>query len=368
MMEQPNLNKKPAVLHINLARGWRGGEQQTWLLMKELSRAGYRQGLCAYPSSPLAKRVEALDNVTVVLPRRCLLWPWSMGNWSAAHAHEGRGVYLAWWLKKVRGLPYVITRRMQQPPRPRVLTKAAYRDADALVGISSAACRALNSFVSNRQVHRVPSVHSGEQASPAAAAAIRSRYVEGPDSILIGHAGALVDSHKGQSFLIEACEHLRSNGIDVVCLFLGEGQDRPMLERMAGGHDWIHLPGHVNDIQDHLASLDIFAFPSLHEGLGSVLLEAMAAGCPVVASDVGGIPDIIQNEKTGLLVVPGNIASLVNALESLIADPNKRMTLPKKALATVNAEFSPQEMFLRYDELYSSISRLAADSCTAKSL
>lgn len=366
-MEQPNLDKKPAVLHINLARGWRGGEQQTWLLMKELSWAGYRQGLCAYPSSPLAERVKALDNVTVVLPRRCLLWPWGVGNWSAAHAHEGRGVYLAWWLKKARGLPYVITRRVQHPPKRRVLTNCAYRDADALVGISSASCRALKSFVPNRQIHRVPSVHSGEQASPGAASAIRRRYVEGPDSILIGHAGALVDSHKGQSLLVEACKQLRSNGLEVVCLFLGEGQDRPRLERMARGHDWIHLPGYVHDIQDHLASLDIFAFPSRHEGLGSVLLEAMAAGCPIVASEVGGIPDIIQSEKTGLLVPPGNVVSLVEALESLIAEPNTRRILPKKALATINTKFSPREMFLRYTELYLSLSGLSANSCAARS-
>ncbi|MEX0374845.1 glycosyltransferase family 4 protein [Spiribacter pallidus] len=347
---------KPAVLHINLARGWRGGEQQTWLLMKELSAAGYRQGLCGYANAPLAERVKILDNVTVVTPRRCSLWPWSVDQWSVAHAHEGRGVYLAWWLKKTLGLPYLVTRRMQHPPKPRLLTKAVYRDADALVGISSAACRALESFVPNRHVHCIPSVHSGEKASPAASAAIRQLYAKGPESILVGHAGALVDSHKGQTLLIKACEALRSDGFKITCLLLGDGRDRPVLEKMARGRDWVHLPGYVHDIQDHLSSLDVFAFPSRHEGLGSVLLEAMAAGCPVVATEVGGIPDIIQHQTTGLLVPPNDVVKLAEALRFLVSEPKKRTALSKNASKDVRDNFSVKKMFLLYQKRYTLIS------------
>jgi len=354
---------KPAVLHINLARGWRGGEQQTWLLMKELASAGHRQGLCAHPDSPLAGAVKALNDVTILPPGRCLRWPWGVGKWSLVHAHEGRGVYLAWWLKKTGRLPYVITRRMQHPPKPRPLTKAAYRDADALVGISSAACHALESFTSSCNVQLIPSVCSGEGASPSATVEIRQRYEKGADPILIGHAGALVDSEKRQSVLIEACEYLRRNGLNVICLLFGEGPDRPMLERMAEGCDWIHLPGHVENIQDHLASLDVFAFPSRHEGLGSVLLEAFAVGCPVVASDVGGIPDIIHNEETGLLVPPDDAVRLAEALSSLIENQEKRDRISKNAISSIKSNFSPQKMHLSYHKLYLSISNTVTEPC-----
>jgi len=93
-----------SILHINLARGWRGGEQQTWLLMKELAERGCRQGLCAYPDEPLAKAALDLEGVVGVSPRQCLLRPWSVGTWDVYHVHEGRGIYWAWWLRKLRGL------------------------------------------------------------------------------------------------------------------------------------------------------------------------------------------------------------------------------------------------------------------------
>jgi hypothetical protein len=117
---------KTRILHINLARGWRGGEQQTWLLIKELAKRGYQQGLCAYPEDPIAAAIRELEGVEVISPSVCLLTPWRLQHWDIVHAHEGRGVYLAWWLKQTRHLRYIITRRMQQPPKSRFLTRQAY--------------------------------------------------------------------------------------------------------------------------------------------------------------------------------------------------------------------------------------------------
>ncbi|MEX0450471.1 glycosyltransferase family 4 protein [Spiribacter sp. 218] len=352
-MGQPdNLEKKPAVLHINLARGWRGGEQQTWLLIRELSEAGYRQGLCGYADAPLVERVKALDNVTVVQPHLCFLWPWGAAQWSVAHAHEGRGVYLAWWLKKTLGLPYLVTRRMQHPPKPRVLTKAVYRGADALVGISSAACRALESFVPNREVNRIPSVYSGEKASPAAASAIRQWYVQGADSILVGHAGALVDREKGQSILIKACKQLRNIGYPIVLVLLGEGSDRGVFEQETRFCDWAHMPGHVDRVQDYFSAFDLFVFPSRHEGLGSVLLEAMAAKCAVVSTDVGGIPDIVRHNETGRLVPSGDADSLAAVIREAVDAENETKRMVANALSLVEQQFSAPAMASRYSTSY----------------
>jgi glycosyltransferase involved in cell wall biosynthesis len=343
---------KPAVLHINLARGWRGGEQQTWLLMKELARAGYRQGLCAYPDSPLAQAAKNLENLMIFSPGRCLRGPWALGDWDVAHAHEGRGVYLAWWISKIRALPYVITRRMQHAPKSRLLTRAVYRDAEALVGISTAACQALQRFLPGSGVERIPSVHAGETAATAAVKEIRTCYKGATDSILVGHAGALVDAHKGQSLLIDACSELRREGYPIVLVLMGEGPDREEFATLSAGRPWIHMPGEVAPINAYLRAMDIFAFPSRHEGLGSVLLEAMAAHIPIAAADVGGIPDIVRHNETGLLFPPNNAQALREAIHTLIIHPCKAQALAQRAASAVALDFSAERMAAKYRGIY----------------
>lgn len=346
---------KPSVLHINLARGWRGGEQQTWLLVKDLAESGYTQGLCAHPNEPLAKAVSTLNDIAILSPDRCLIRPFGIGRWGVTHAHEARGVYLAWWLKKLRQTPYLITRRMQQAPKSHLLTKAAYAQADALVGISSAACRGIKSFLPGANVLRIPSAHSGQLASLTAAQEIRARFSENSESILIGHAGALVDEDKGQSLLIKAAQALRADGYPVVLILLGEGRDRLIFEEAAQGYSWIHMPGQVSPIQDYLKALDFFVFPSRHEGLGSVLLEAMAVRCPIVASDVGGIPDLIEHNETGLLVPANSPDQLQHTIAYLIEDKARAKALAENGFQKAKTIFSSDNMSRAYMDCYAII-------------
>ena len=342
---------KPSVLHINLARGWRGGEQQTWLLMQELAGRGYRQGLCAYPDEPLAKAVRSLEGVSIFSPQQCLRRPWAIGTWDISHVHEGRGIYWAWWLKKLRGSKYVVTRRMQQAPKDRFFTRIAYKQADALVAISSAARAGLQAFCPDHHVHLVPSAHSGVTPISAATPAIRRKLMRDPSAILIGHAGALRDSHKGQRVLIDAGKQLRALAYPIELVFFGEGGDRNSLESAAHGLGWIHFPGHVEPIREYLGALDIFAFPSRHEGLGSVLLEAMMAEVPIVASRVGGIPDIVVDSVSGLLVEPGNADDLCSALAKVIDTPDLALQLSTEGRRVAGSMGSP-EMAHAYVTVY----------------
>ena len=345
------IERKPDVLHINLARGWRGGEQQTWLLMQELAGRGYQQGLCAYPDEPLAKAVRSLEGVAILSPQQCLRRPWTIGTWDISHVHEGRGIYWAWWLKKLRGTKYVVTRRIQQAPKDRFFTRLAYHQADALVAISSAARVGLQSFCPDHEIRLIPSAHSGITPTRTIASAIRKELMTDSTAILIGHAGALRDSHKGQCVLIDAGQRLRASGYTVELAFFGEGDDRTMLEGAAYGLDWIHFAGHVDPIQDHLGSLDIFAFPSRHEGLGSVLLEAMMAELPIVASRVGGIPDIVVDSVSGLLVEPGNADALGSALAVLIDTPELKCQLSAEG-RRIAESMGSREMAEAYVTLY----------------
>ena len=344
------------ILHFNLARGWRGGEQQTWMLMKELADQGYHQGLCAHPEGPLAQKVANEPwGVQVFSPAKILFNPQSASAFHIGHAHDGRGAYLAWRWGRGTKNPYVITRRMQDPPKKKFLTHRVYGSASALVGISSASCQGLKQFVNGHYVHHIPSAFSPVPDGFTAGEGLTTLPATHENTTVIGHAGALVDAHKGQKDLVVAVACLRQRGIPATLVLMGDGPDRPELERYAAHNSWLHVAGHVNPISSYVKAIDIFAFPSRHEGLGSVLLDVMLAGVPIVASDVGGIPDIVRHGETGLLTPPNNPKALETALAELINNPSRASSFAKAAHLAV-AGFSPSAMSASYKAIYSDLS------------
>jgi glycosyltransferase involved in cell wall biosynthesis len=118
------------------------------------------------------------------------------------------------------------------------------------------------------------------------------------------------------------------------------------------GLDNIIFEGFVDNVGDYLAAFDLFAFPSLQEGLGSILIDAMNAELPIVASDVDGIPDLIQNEENGLLVSPADSALLAEKLVCLYEDKELSARLASKAQSDSRRLFPPviTERYLR--EIY----------------
>lgn len=346
---------KPSVLHINLARGWRGGEQQTYLLIKELAAAGYRQGLCANVGELLAADVKNIPGVAIHSPGECLRGRDMARRYDIAHAHEARAVYLAWWLKLTQKVPYIITRRMQQPPKRRVLTKSAYKNASALIGISSAACESVKRFCSGKAVKKIPSAHSNLEPDLKVSKEIRSRWKTNSNTVIIGHAGALKDSHKGQSVLIEAGLHLKKTGANFKIVFLGDGPDRNRLEKKSEELDFVQFEGHVTQIENYIAAMDLFVFPSHHEGLGSVLLDVMSLGVPIIATRVGGIPDIITNE-TGTLVDPNSANQIEGVIHDFMLFRERYFAIARKAKANSIA-MSPSKMAEKYMSVYGAVNK-----------
>ena len=111
------------------------------------------------------------------------------------------------------------------------------------------------------------------------------------------------------------------------------------------------------DIPYCLALMNIYVQPSRFEGVPNSVLEAMASGLPVVATDVGGVQEVVQNGKTGLLVDPDNDTQLIEAIESLIAIADKRRALGALALKRVTSRFSIQKMVSDYEHLYGELVR-----------
>jgi glycosyltransferase involved in cell wall biosynthesis len=135
----------------------------------------------------------------------------------------------------------------------------------------------------------------------------------------------------------------------------GRGEEEDGLRTLAGRHgisDRVHLLGYRADIPDILAAADIFAMPSLSEGLPLALIEAMFAGSAVVASAVGGIPDALVDGREGLLVPPGDPVALGTALERFLKSPPLRGSHGAAAQRRAEAEFTTGRMADQYEEIY----------------
>ncbi len=161
--------------------------------------------------------------------------------------------------------------------------------------------------------------------------------------VTIACIGRLVPE-KGQSLLIEAVGALRDAGTEVRLVLVGDGPQRDGLERLvdaSGLRDRVEFRGAVahTEIERILHAADIFCLPSFAEGVPIVLMEAMAMELPVIACQVMGIPELIQDDVTGRLVRPGSRDALVDALSALAADPDRRAALGRAARQRVAAEF-----------------------------
>ena len=160
---------------------------------------------------------------------------------------------------------------------------------------------------------------------------------------------------KGHSILIEAYEHVVPDVVDSTLLIIGEGQERSALERLMrieGVSGSTHLLGHVMDAQRYLKAFDIFVLPSRSEGFPYVLLEAGRAGVSVVATNVGGIPEVITDDTTGVLVSYGDRVALTQALTSLALDTTRRERLGKALQEHIQKDFSITQMVEKTFSLY----------------
>jgi glycosyltransferase involved in cell wall biosynthesis len=339
----------PLIAHINLARGFRGGERQTELLIRCLAAGGWRQRLVARRRELLAESLEGLDNLEVMpVAGNVIDAAHRLRGAALVHVHEARALQAAFLNHAFGGARYVVTRRVQQGPTRHWINRLMYRRAARIIVLSEAIGSSLIALDATLRFRVIPSAASELPSDPQRVSEIRGRFGNG---LLVGHVGALVDSHKGQRQILAVAREFARLAPDVNFLMVGGGRDEPALREEAQGLRRVHFAGQVEDVGNYLAAFDIFLYPSRHEGLGSILLDAMAFGLPVVATRVGGVPEIVQHGVNGLLCEVDDIAGLTAALLTLRADPDLR-----RRMARANREramsFSPRVMTERYMQIY----------------
>jgi sugar transferase (PEP-CTERM/EpsH1 system associated) len=187
-------------------------------------------------------------------------------------------------------------------------------------------------------------------------AARRASHGYAADDIVVGTVGRL-DPVKNQAALIEMLEALRATQPRLRLVIAGDGPERNTLARQVDGArlgDRASLLGQRDDIPDVMRTFDIFVLPSLGEGMCNTILEAMAAGLPVVATSVGGNPELVADGVTGTLVPPRDADALASAVTRYAADERLRAEHGAAGRRRVLAEFTLERMAERYMDLYES--------------
>jgi glycosyltransferase involved in cell wall biosynthesis len=239
----------------------------------------------------------------------------------------------------------------------RMIDRATFRWSDAVVCCSEAVRRSVSACLgapADRQTIIPFGVDAGQFAMTDRAAPAELGLDDGGP--IVGTVCRLVEPKKGLSVLLQAMALLKRSGGDRGChlLIVGDGPARASLEslsRRLGLGDAVRFIGSRRDIPRILPLLDLFVPPSLYEGFGIAILEAMAAGKPVVATTAGGIPEFVPAGETGLLVEPGNVAALAEAIGSLLGDPERARQMGRRGRIRVLEHFQMSTVVRRHEQV-----------------
>lgn len=198
-------------------------------------------------------------------------------------------------------------------------------------------------------------VPNGVQPAPLIGRAEARRLLSDPPSPVVGCVGSL-RPHKGQSVLLRAFASLPDERRAGSLVLVGEGPERPRLERLArelGIADRLRMPGERADVRRLLAGFDLLVAPSIgREGLGVAVLEGMDAGLPVIASRVGGLPEVVADGLTGLLIPEDDPAALAEAMARILARPDRGAAFGAEGRRRVESHFRAAPMVRRVESIY----------------
>lgn len=269
------------------------------------------------------------------------------------HAHfASHPAAAAYVIHRLAGIPFSFTAHGTDLHRDRHMLSEKVSKAEFVITISEYNKRLIISECGAEIAGKVFVIHCGvdtEFFKPSPGYSHNSDKVKDSGSISIVCVGTLHEV-KGQKYLIEACKILRERGVSFTCHFVGDGPDWHSLTRQvstAGLDDQVKFHGRLNrdEIANLLRDVDVLVAPSVRtgdgrrEGIPVVLMEAMSSGLAVVASDISGIPELVQSGKTGLLVPPRNERKLADALEELHRNDDLRQSLGKHARFKVIQDF-----------------------------
>jgi len=327
------------ILHVLAERGYSGGEVQLCYLVKHLAQRGHTQEFVLIEGArfksvadELGLRVHTVNLRDPVKPDVWMRMRRALHESQPDLVHFGCGRSLLWGGLMTAGIkgPKRITTRRIDYPIGGGLRAMRYRHLVHHVVVN---CRSVYDRVRSAGVpkERITLIHEGVDG--AAWRGVRrhrelSRVrLDLPKQAVVISQAATLTPRKGQSYLLEAFANVAEEFPKAMLVFAGGGSDMPRLRSRAselGVQGRVRMPGSIRPIRDLYAATDLFCMNSFHEGLANACLEASAAGLPLVVSDVGGLPEIVDDGVTGSVVPPGDVEAITLALRRYLADEELR--------------------------------------------
>jgi L-malate glycosyltransferase len=351
-------------LLVDLGREDRGGQHQALLLLQGLRERGHSPELIAVRNSPLAssakqtgapvhavavkwRRIAAAAKIRQLVRERRV---------DLIHANEPHALTSAWLARAHRDVPVLVSRRIALPLSPGPFSLVRYRTATRIVAVSHFVGKSV--IESGLPVERVSVIYDGVQIPPEISLTKREgarKQLGIPSGIpCVGNIAAFVPE-KGHMLLFNAFEKLRAQFPECVLLLRGKGSGLSALQSLARQRfpaEAVKFLPQPFEIETMFAAMDIFAFPSHEEPLGSALLAAMAHALPVAAIARGGIPEIVENGRNGLLTANLDPQTFASSIARLFAHPDEAVRLGAAARETVVARFSVTRMVEETVRLY----------------
>ena len=358
------------ILHISTAKSWRGGEQQLAYLLEELQSECQNFVICTegsemqahcetkgYTYQTAKKRFSVDPGFALAIKKYC-----EANDIQLIHTHDSHAHSLSIIAASLFGnsVPIVVSRRVDFPIQKSLFSQYKYNHTlvKKILCVSKEILRITAAGIKDQS--KLQTVYSGIDLNKFSADSGKLRKELGisKESFLIGNTSAIAD-HKDYFTFIDAAEQALKEDASLVFLIIGKG---PMEDEIASylrlkslGNS-VRMIGFRNDIPEILAELDLFMITSKTEGLGTSIIDAFAAGVPVLATRAGGIPELVEDEKTGLLSEVGDAKALAKKLVKLKSDVELRDRLRTAASEKVKQFTKSQtakDTFSVYQELLS---------------
>jgi L-malate glycosyltransferase len=350
------------VLETESSKGWGGQEKRTVRLARHMDNSKITTFFAVPPDSHLFKNQTSLGITAFPVKLRKtydlqavwnLIWLIKHRRIDMVVTHSGKDAWLGGMAAFFCGIPCVRVRHLQTPFK----NAFSYTKLSTAVVATSEHVRAyvVSRGVPEKRAHTIYTGINTEIFQPRSSA-LRQTLNISHQTVLIGIV-AILRADKCHIDLIRAIAILQ-NKHDIALIIAGNGPQEKNLKscvQKLGLQNTVYFLGFYEDTVSVFNALDICVLPSRMEASGGVLLEAQSCGVPVVGSRVGGIPECIQEGKTGLLFESGNIQDLVQTLERLISDSALKNTLSSHARLFVQENFSVQKMVNDTTRLYHQI-------------
>jgi glycosyltransferase involved in cell wall biosynthesis len=346
-------------LHIDTARGWRGGQSQVLHLVQGLRAIGHRAALVAHPDGELLRRMSEGHDLIPIAARGevDLSAAWRLSRVikrlapDVIHAHEPHAVAMASTalsiLSPVPRPPLLASRRIGSPMAKNSFSRWKYSQIDCFIANSVATRERLAAEGIPRA--KVTIVHEGvdvERIMRMPAANVHAEFYLPTHAPVVGNVAALVPQ-KGHHHLIEAAALVIREVPDARFVIVGDGELREVLERQIRDKHLerhIFLAGFRANARELTKGFDIFALSSIVEGMSAALIDAMAASKPAVATAAGAVPEVMVDGETGFLVPPRADGEMAARLVTLLKDPGLRSRMGAAGLARVREMFTVARM------------------------